>query len=77
MQTRSLALRDGTSPPAPGRRKVTFKTKTNADAPANRVVVPIPGSAGDPTLHGGALAVYNSAGSGEKVVVALPAAVAV
>jgi hypothetical protein len=73
VQTRSLTLRDRTSPPAPVRRKVSFKSKTNGDAPANRVVVPAAGSAGDPTLHGATLAVYNSAGSGEKVVVTLPA----
>lgn len=73
MQTRALTLRDGTSPPAPARRKISFKTRTNADAPANRVVLPGVGSAGDPTLHGGTLAVYNSAGSGEKVAVTLPA----
>lgn len=35
--------------------------------------MPIPGGAADPTLHGGTLVVYNSAGSGENVVVALPA----
>ena len=73
VQTRSLRLRDATSPPTPVRRKIRFKTMTKGDAPANRIVVPIPGSANDPTLHGGTLAVYNSAGSGEKVVVNLPA----
>jgi sugar lactone lactonase YvrE len=73
IQTTSLNLRDKTSPPTARSRKVTFKSTTKKDLPANRVVVPAPGSGGDPTLHGAMLVVYNSAGSGEKVEVALPA----
>jgi hypothetical protein len=66
-------MRDKTSPPEPAVRKLTFKSSTRKDAPDHRIVVPATGGAGDPTQHGGSLLVYNSAGSGEKTTVALPA----
>jgi hypothetical protein len=73
VQTTSLNLRDKTSPPTPAARKITFKSNTKKDLPANRVLLPAIGGAGDPTLHGASLVVYNSAGSGEKVTVPLAA----
>jgi len=69
-----IKLRDQTVPSNPSARKVVFKSKTKTDPVENRVVVPAQGSAGDPTVNGATLVVYNSAGSGEKVTVALPAA---
>ena len=59
-------------PSNPSARKVTFKSKTKTDPVQNRVVVPAQGRAGDPTVDGATLVVYNSAGSGEKATVALP-----
>jgi hypothetical protein len=71
--TRILKLRDDATPPTnPARRKITFRSSTRLDPPANRIVLAPPGSAGDPTVGGATLAVYNSAGSGEKVLVSLP-----
>ncbi|HLK12926.1 MAG TPA: hypothetical protein VKW76_16240 [Candidatus Binatia bacterium] len=69
IETTVLALRD--RPAAPAARKVVFKALTGADPPANRVVPPAPGGAGDPTLGGGSLTVYNPA-SGEQASVPLP-----
>jgi len=78
VQSTSLKLSDRSGPPAiPEARKLTFKSSTRQDAPANRVVVPARGTVADPTLGGasgggGRLVVYNSAGSGEVVELALP-----
>ena len=41
--------------------------------PTNRIIAPARGSSGDPTQAGATLQVYNAAGSGELVTVALPA----
>jgi hypothetical protein len=71
-ETRRLALRD--DPIDPKRRTVKFTVRTRQSAPGNRVGVPASGSTGDPTLHGGALIVANSAQSDERVRVDLPAA---
>jgi sugar lactone lactonase YvrE len=73
IQSTSLSLRDRTSPPTPSARKLSFKSKTRTDPQPNRVVVPAPGSAGDPTANGAVVTVYNAAGSGERVTVTLPA----
>jgi hypothetical protein len=48
-------------------RKLTVKLRSNA------IVPPLPGSAGDPTLGGAALRIYNASGSGEQWTVGLPA----
>ncbi|MGH7894650.1 MAG: hypothetical protein ACREQL_08270, partial [Candidatus Binatia bacterium] len=73
IESTSLSLRDRSGPPPdPSRRKISFKSVTIGDAAANQIAVPIRGSSGDPTSGGAALEVYNSAGSGEKVAVALP-----
>jgi hypothetical protein len=67
----TLTLRDDAAKPA--KRKLAFKSSTKGDPPANRVIPSPIGSPGDPTVGGATLTVYNSAGSGEKVVVSLPA----
>jgi hypothetical protein len=66
-------MRDGSRFADPSRRRLTFKART-MDAPAsNRVVLPAPGSASDPTLHGLVVTVYNGSGSGEKTILTLAA----
>ena len=72
IRTTVLHLRDAAADPK--RRRITFKSTTRFDLPANRILPPVPGSPGDPTRGGATLAVYNSAGSGEAVTAALPAA---
>jgi hypothetical protein len=74
IRTSGLTLRDDVVPPInPDARRVSFKSSTKRDPAANRIVPPAPGSTGDPILGGATLTVYDSAGSGEKVVVTLPA----
>ncbi|MEW6271802.1 MAG: hypothetical protein AB1689_21170 [Thermodesulfobacteriota bacterium] len=75
VQTTALRLADDSTPPAnPERRKITFRSATAKDPEVNRIVPPPPGAAGDPTVSGARLRVYNSAGSGEQLDLALPAA---
>jgi hypothetical protein len=71
--TEQLKMRDHTNPPGPQGRKFLFLTKTREAAPASRIVVPARGSAGDPTLHGAVLSVYDTAGGPDAVTLALPA----
>ena len=66
-----MKLRDRTTPPTPDRRKFTFTSNTTGDGPGHRIVPPQPASPGDPTIHGATLIVYDSAGSGERVSIAL------
>jgi hypothetical protein len=73
IQTRALKMRDGSLKGVAESRKLAFKSRTKTEPGANRIVPPAPGSAGDPTLHGATLTVYNSAGSGESFTTALPA----
>jgi hypothetical protein len=79
VRTTSMSLKDRSTAPAdPSKRKLSFKSSTKDDAPANQVTPPFVGSAGDPTIAGATgggatLTVYNSNGSGEQVVVFLPA----
>jgi sugar lactone lactonase YvrE len=73
IQTTSLRLRDDSATPNPKARKVAFKSTTATDPPANRIVPPGRGSADDPTQAGGAVFVYNSAGTHEMAIVNLPA----
>jgi len=68
--TKSLSLRDD---PSASKRQITFKASTRRDPAPNRVVPPARGSAGDPTLHGALLEVADTAGSGQHVIVPLPA----
>ncbi len=72
IETRSMTLKDGTVPPNPARRRFVFTSSTKRDPMANRIVAPLPGSLGDPTLHGAMLHVYNSAGlTSDDVVLTL------
>jgi hypothetical protein len=74
VRTSSLTLKDDSTAPAnPAARRISFKSSTQTDPLQNRIVPPPPGSAGDPTLGGGVLVVYDTAGSGERVTVSLPA----
>jgi YVTN family beta-propeller protein len=53
------------------KRKLRFKSRTKTEPPANRIVAPPRGSAGDPTLFDAELIVYNAAGGSELVVLTL------
>jgi DNA-binding beta-propeller fold protein YncE len=67
--TSKLLLRDST----PSRRRISFKALTRFAPPGEKVVPPVPGSAGDPIANGGAtLQVYNAAGmTGDAVTLNL------
>jgi hypothetical protein len=72
--TRKMEFRDDVVPPLLlKKRSFKFTASTRRDALGDRVVVPAPGSGGDPTLHGARLAVLNTDGSGESSVLNLPA----
>ncbi len=77
--THSLLLKDDVVPPiGPGARKFTFNVRSGPAVPAHQVVMPTPGSVGDPTPAGasgggGVLQVYNTTGSGEVYTLPLPA----
>jgi hypothetical protein len=74
-ETTLFALRDDHVAPIDSRRRtVKLTVRTKRSATGNRVFVPVRGSTGDPTLHGGKLIVANSARSHERVQVDLPAA---
>jgi hypothetical protein len=60
IQTTALKLTDDLESLFNG--KVSFKASTKKDPVANRIVVPPPGSPGDPRLGAAALRIYNSAG---------------
>jgi hypothetical protein len=73
---RSLRMADVTGPPAnPSRRRVSFKSGTSKlDVLAKRIIPPQPGTAGDPTISGAVLSIYNAAGmSDDDARVVLPA----
>ena len=70
IQTTSLKLKDGGTPAS---RRVSFKATTARDPLANRIEPPAPGSAGDPTLGGATLTVYNAAGGDDIATAVLPA----
>jgi len=70
-----LGMKDDSVPPiVGGKRYFSWAVRSGNDVPAHQFAVPLPGSAGDPTLHGAVLQVYNAAGSGELFTVPLPAA---
>lgn len=74
VQTTALTMKDDvTIPIDPAGRGVKFKSSTKKDPLGNRIVVPVPGSADDPTGAGASVVVQNGAGSGESVRVDLPA----
>ncbi len=67
--TQALTLGDGATP---SKKKITFKSNTKTAAA--HIAVPAAGGAGDPTIGGALLTVYNSAGlTDDVVVVSLPA----
>jgi DNA-binding beta-propeller fold protein YncE len=71
--TKRLSLRDDVSPPIDaGKRRFSFTASTaSAD---HHVVPPVPGSAGDPTIGGATLRVYDAVGlTPDDVSIALPA----
>lgn len=67
-------MRDGTQLGLASRRRFVVKSKTKKEPPGSQVEPPAPGTAGDPSVSGATLVVYNSAGSGESYLEALPAA---
>ena len=71
VRTTILDIRDG-----PAARRFVFRSRTGADSSDHRVVVPRPGSIGDPTasgiVGGGTLTVVNP-DSGERFTATLPA----
>lgn len=68
----SLLLRDGSARANANVRRLQFTTSTRGLI--RRIIAPLPGSAGDPTLHGATLHVFNAATSGEVASFVLPAA---
>jgi DNA-binding beta-propeller fold protein YncE/mono/diheme cytochrome c family protein len=74
--TKKLTLRDRSTPPAdPNRRKVVFKSVTNAPGSPFHITPPPQGSPDDPRTVGAIVAVYNSVAlGGELVPVGLPPA---
>jgi len=77
VRTSALKLRDGSMSGDPGKRRFTFKSMTRRDGADHRIVVPAPGSIGDPTATGpgggASLTVFNP-DSGETFSATLPAA---
>ena len=72
--TSELNMRDATVIGRDSRRRFKFRTATVDASAAHRVAPPAPGTPGDPTVGGGMLRIFNSAGSGEQLTVVLPAA---
>ena len=73
--TTKLDLKDDqVAPLDPAKRRLTFKSNTKREPPANRITPPPPGTSGDPTLHGATLQVYNTGtpGTSDQVTVLLP-----
>lgn len=70
--TSLLSMQDATVTGRDSRRRFKFRTKTVHGVAAHRIVAPAAGTPGDPTVGGAMLHVFNSAGSGEQVTVALP-----
>ncbi|MDG2304157.1 MAG: hypothetical protein P8R42_05785 [Candidatus Binatia bacterium] len=74
VESKKFEMRDDVTPPILAkRRSLRFTASTKKSDEANRVRPPMPGSDGDPTIHGARLTVVNTAGSGEIAVFDLPA----
>jgi YVTN family beta-propeller protein len=58
IQTKSLKLKDDLV----AKKSFSFSSTTKTDPPGNRVVPPLPGSLGDPTMASSGVTFYNSAG---------------
>jgi len=69
----ALTLKDDSTPPINlNLRKLSFRSAAYRGSPSG-VVLPASAGSGDPTRFGAVLTVYNASGTGEKVVVDLPA----
>lgn len=68
-----LKLVDGVVAVKPKKKSFKFKSATKKDPVEHRIVLPVAGSSGDPTLHGARLEVMNAFGSGELADAFLPA----
>ena len=74
LETTSITLRDDVVAPINlAKRRLRFKASTKRATAANRVVPPAPGSADDPTTAGATLVVQGTAGTTDRVQIALPA----
>ncbi len=73
--TRSLRLSDDVKPPVdPSKRSISFTASSKNDPSANRIVPPARGGAGDPTIAGATVRVYDAAGlTQDDVTISLPA----
>jgi YVTN family beta-propeller protein len=68
--TKKLSLSDT----SPAKRGMSFASATKGLPVPQQIVPPAPGSAGDPTVNGGALVVYNAAGlTNDETELTLPA----
>jgi hypothetical protein len=70
--THSLIMKDDALYPAA--RKFSFNVRSGEAPIEHQSQAPAAGSAGDPTLFGGTLVVYNGAGGSESFTIDLPAA---
>jgi hypothetical protein len=70
--THSLVMKDDAL--FPGSRKFSFNVRSGEAPIEHQSQAPAPGSAGDPTVFGGTLVVYNGAGGSESFTIDLPAA---
>jgi len=68
---KKLRVRDDQT--RPKRRQLKLRVSTRRAEDLNRVVLPAPGSDGDPTLGGGVVIVYDSAGGSDATTISLPA----
>ncbi|MEW6268470.1 MAG: hypothetical protein AB1689_04130 [Thermodesulfobacteriota bacterium] len=74
MRTAALTLNDDPTPPLdPRRRRIRFRS-AGKGSEASGVILPGPGSIGDPTQNGASVTVYRADGLGTPVTIDLPAA---
>jgi hypothetical protein len=72
---KKLTLKDRSTPPADAsRRRFSFKAATRNALPSNKVESPTPGSAADPTVNGGYVAVRGTGGTSDLAFIMLDAA---
>jgi hypothetical protein len=70
----ALVVKDDATPPIEPKKRF-FKLRSGTRLlPADRIVPPAIGGAGDPTLHGATLVVRNTGGDGQSVTHVLPTA---
>jgi hypothetical protein len=72
VETTRLLLKDGSTQGDASRRKISFRSRTRSSPTPNRIVPPLPGSEGDPTLHGALLQVFNASAGLEVAKIVLP-----